>query len=112
MANWCLIWSNCVSFLALPGDAGHYPVAQVMGNGGKNLMAQDLMPQVMGNGGKNFKKQQCQLCGLWCFNSGSLTRHLRTHTGERPHTCTICYKKFSQKCNLNSHMKKVHKTLS
>ena len=57
---------------------------------------------------RNAKKMlPCSFCGK-CFDRPSLlNRHLRTHTGERPHVCDICEKGFSTSSSLNTH-RRIH----
>ena len=50
---------------------------------------------------------KCSVCGKDCSTRERLTRHVRTHTGEKPYSCEVCGKGFSQSSNLLKH-KRTH----
>jgi len=53
-------------------------------------------------------KNMCGYCGKVFQNNSRLERHIRSHTGERPFSCTLCGDRFKQKCHLTVHMKRHH----
>ncbi|XP_060094599.1 uncharacterized protein LOC132571824 [Heteronotia binoei] len=50
---------------------------------------------------------ECSYCGKRWPCQSQLRRHVKIHTGERPHKCTDCGKSFSTSSNLSQH-KSVH----
>lgn len=61
----------------------------------------------LSSSGKYYKKHSCKLCG-YIGNLTDVTRHMRTHTGERPFACPFCSTKFTLRGNMIKHLARKH----
>jgi hypothetical protein len=50
----------------------------------------------------------CQICKYETNHSSHMTRHMRAHTGNKPHACVHCDYRCSQKANLERHVRSRH----
>ncbi|XP_050035563.2 zinc finger protein 711-like [Dermacentor andersoni] len=50
------------------------------------------------------KRHQCSYCPYSSKERSTVTRHERSHTGDRPYVCQVCHKGFARSDQLNAHL--------
>lgn len=78
--------------------------------GGNDLPLNLTNANSLGDGYEDLEayQAQCHICGQYYKTRQNLSIHMRIHTGERPHSCSICSKKFIQPHHLKAHLKSRH----
>jgi uncharacterized Zn-finger protein len=56
-------------------------------------------------GVKRKRGHECDVCEKVFRAPSYLTRHMRTHTKEKPYECDVCDKRFRQSQHLKSHVR-------
>ena len=53
-------------------------------------------------------QHECHVCEKRFTQAGSLKRHKRVHTNEKPYECHVCEKRYRQRHGLKYHMRTQH----
>ena len=64
---------------------------------------QNRAPAVTGANGK--PSVSCEICGKKLADPSSLYRHRKIHSGDKPHKCPYCSRRFIQRYNMKQHIK-------
>ena len=90
------------------GDVSLDALHDVASMGGINDPSSSQYLAGGGGGAASSIAFKCPICFKGLSSSWHVTRHMRTHTGEKPFLCTVCDLRFSVKNNLKRHMISKH----
>lgn len=81
-------------------------VKGMLGSAGSVGLNAEMGVEAVGAAERGF--HECSVCGRGFERRWLLTRHLRTHTGEKPYQCAFCPFRSAQRYNIVTHTLKRH----
>ncbi|XP_047482040.1 zinc finger protein 711-like isoform X2 [Penaeus chinensis] len=78
----------------------------MLGSSGGVGLSAEVGVEAVGAAERGF--HECSVCGRGFERRWLLTRHLRTHTGEKPYQCAFCPFRSAQRYNIVTHTVKRH----